>query len=34
VHNTEEMRERVEKRGRRMWSAAELNAMAGNVFED
>lgn len=30
--NTEEMRKRVEGRGRRMWSPAELNAMAGNIF--
>jgi hypothetical protein len=34
ANNTEEMRERVEARGRRMWSPAELNAMAGNIFGD
>ena len=32
VSNIEEMRQRVESRGRRMWSPAEMNAMAGNIF--
>jgi hypothetical protein len=33
VHNTDEMRQRVEAGGRRMWSPAELNAMAGDLFD-